>query len=359
LPRRAQRLSLVRRERELGGTIRKARRISRGDTVGVVSPSWGGAALYPHRVERGVEHLESLGFEIKIALHALNSRGHVSDTPENRAADIHQMFSDPEVKAIIATIGGDHSCHLLPFLNWDLIRENPKIFMGYSDVTVLNIAIWKKTGLVTFNGPTLMVEIAEYPKMLEYTERYMLEALCNPEPIGAIKPSPWWTDEFLDWGEKEDLTRPREGRPSEGWSWLKGGHAEGIIIGGCLESLQHMRGTPYWPDLGQWEEAILFFETSEEKPAPSTVDGILMDYENMGVLERIRGLLVGRPYAYTPEERRELREVVLERTQRYGFPVVADMDFGHTSPMFMLPLGCRALIDAKRERFEIVEAAVN
>jgi muramoyltetrapeptide carboxypeptidase LdcA involved in peptidoglycan recycling len=84
-----------------------------------------------------------------------------------------------------------------------------------------------------------------------------------------------------------------------------------------------------------------------------------MDYENMGVLERIRGLLVGRPYAYTPEERRELREVVLERTQRYGFPVIADMDFGHTSPMFTLPLGCRALIDAKRERFEVVEAAVN
>ena len=140
---------------------------------------------------------------------------------------------------------------------------------------------------------------------------------------------------------------------------MKGGHAEGILIGGCLESLQHLRGTPYWPDLGQWEEAILFFETSEEKLAPSTVDGILMDYENRGVLERIRDLLVGRPYAYTPEERRELREVVLERTQRYGFPVVADMDFGHTSPMFMLPLGCRALIDAKRERFEIVEAAVN
>ncbi len=300
-----------------------------------------------------------MGFEVKIASHALNSRGHVSDTPENRAADLHEMFSNPEVKAIIATIGGDHSCHLLPLLDWGLIRENPKIFMGYSDVTVLNVAIWKKTGLVTFNGPALMVEIAEYPKMLEYTERYMLEALCNPEPIGAIKPSPWWTDEFLDWGEKEDLTRPREGRPSEGWSWLNGGHAEGILIGGCLESLQHLRGTPYWPDPGQWEEAILFFETSEEKPAPSTVDGILMDYENMGVLERIRGLLVGRPYAYTPEERRELREVVLERTQRYGFPVIADMDFGHTSPMFTLPLGCRTLIDAKRERFEIVEAAVN
>src|SRR3712207_6462215 len=130
-------------------------------------------------------------------------------------------------------------------------------------------------------------------------------------------------------------------------------------VGGCLESLQHLRGTPYWPDLGQWEEAILFFETSEEKPTPSTVDGILMDYENMGVLERIRGLLVGRPYAYTPEERRELREVVLERTRRYGFPVVADMDFGHTSPMFMLPRGGGGRSSARRERFEIAGAAVN
>jgi muramoyltetrapeptide carboxypeptidase len=330
-------------------------RLREGDTVGVISPSWGGGAAYPHRVERGVEYLESLGFRVRIAPHAMNSAGYVSDTAENRAADIHAMFRDPEVKALISTIGGDHSCHLLQLLDFDLIREHPKVLMGYSDVTVLNVAIWSRTGLVTFNGPALMVELAEYPRVFGYTERYMLKALGSAEPVGAVEPSPWWTEEFLDWGEKEDLGRERRRQASSGWEWLRGGSAEGVLVGGCLESLQHLRGTPYWPEL---DGAILFLETSEEKPNPERVDGILMDYENMGAFRRIRGLLFGRPYGYTPSERRQLHEVILERTGAYGFPVVAAMDFGHTSPMFTLPVGCRAVIDAGRERFEIVEAAV-
>jgi muramoyltetrapeptide carboxypeptidase len=119
--------------------------------------------------------------------------------------------------------------------------------------------------------------------------------------------------------------------------------------------MQHLRGTPYWPEL---DGAILFLETSEEKPGPQRVDGILTDYENMGAFGRIRGLLFGRPYGYAPEEREQLHEVILERAGGYGFPVVADMDVGHTSPMLTVPVGCRAVIDAGRERFEIVEAAV-
>ncbi len=119
------------------------------------------------------------------------------------------MFLDPEVKAIIASIGGDHSCHLLPLLDFDLIAAHPKIFMGYSDITVLNVAIYAQTGLVTFNGPALMTDFAEYPAMLEYTECYFLKAVCSPAPVGRIDPSDWWTEETLDWGTQADLTRPR------------------------------------------------------------------------------------------------------------------------------------------------------
>jgi muramoyltetrapeptide carboxypeptidase LdcA involved in peptidoglycan recycling len=119
--------------------------------------------------------------------------------------------------------------------------------------------------------------------------------------------------------------------------------------------MQHLRGTPYWPEL---DGAILFLETSEEKPGPQRVDGILTDYENMGAFGWIRGLLFGPPYAYAPEEREQLHGVIVQRTEGYDLPVVADMDFGHTSPMFTLPVGCRAVIDAGRRRFEIVEVAV-
>ncbi|HEV8246760.1 MAG TPA: LD-carboxypeptidase [Polyangiaceae bacterium] len=119
----------------------KPPRLRPGDKIGVVSPSWGGAGLFPHRVERAQAALEALGFRLKFGRHARNSNGFVSDTSENRAHDLHEMFRDPEVRLILATVGGDHSCHLLPLLDFELIRANPKPLVGYSDITVLNVAI--------------------------------------------------------------------------------------------------------------------------------------------------------------------------------------------------------------------------
>lgn len=326
-----------------------------GDSVGIVSPSWGGAAVFPHRVERGVSELESLGFKVTFGRHAFESNGFVSATPDYRANDIHDLFRDPSVRLIVAAIGGDHSCHLLPLLDFELIRKHPKLFMGYSNITVLNVAIWQQTGLVTLNGPALLTDFAEYPEMFDYTRSSFLSVASNPHPIGLVEPSTWWTEEFLDWNRRKDLERPRTRQSSPGWSWLRGGAAEGVLIGGCIESLQHLRGTRFWPD---WEGAILFFETSEVAPSPETVDGILMDYENMGVFERLHGLLVGRPMRYTDEAKRQLREVILERTRRYSFPIVTDMDFGHTAPQFTIPIGCRARIDVPNRIFEILESAV-
>lgn len=333
----------------------KPPRLQPGDTIGIISPSWGGAGLFPHRVELGVKALENLGFRVIFAPHALNHLNYTSDTPENRAQDIHTLFADPQVKAIIAAIGGDHACQLLPLLDFDLIRRNPKIFMGFSDVTVLNIAIWATTGLTTFNGPALLTDFGEYPHLLDYTAQAFRRTLCEAAPVGQLKPAAEWTDEFLDWGQKLDLTRPRAMQPSPGWTWLKTGSAEGRLVGGCLESLQHLRGTRFWPD---WQDTILFFETSEEHPSPSRVDGILMDYQNMGVFDGIAGLLVGRPYAYDIAETQAVHDILLERTRRYNFPIVTGMDFGHTSPQFILPLGCTARIDTTRQSVEITESAV-
>jgi muramoyltetrapeptide carboxypeptidase LdcA involved in peptidoglycan recycling len=227
--------------------------------------------------------------------------------------------------------------------------------MGYSDTTVLNVAIHQRTGLVTFNGPAILTDFAENPLMPAYTAYYFLNIVAVAEPVGVVAPANEWTEEFLDWETRADSQRPRAMQPSPGWAWLRHGTAEGPLLGGCLESLQHLRGTPFWPE---WDGAIFFFETSEEAPPPQTVDAILMDYEHMGVFDRIAGLIVGRPMGYTPEQRLDLHQVLLERTAPWSFPVVADMDFGHTAPQFTLPLGLRARIDAERRRFEIVEPAV-
>jgi muramoyltetrapeptide carboxypeptidase len=327
-----------------------------GDTVGVISPSWFGGPSFRRRLDRGIRQIEALGFRTRIGTHALENAGWVSASPEERVTDLHEMFGDPGVRGIIATIGGDHACQLLPLIDWDLIRANPKIFMGFSDITVLNVAIWAETGMVTFNGPSVMTDWAEYPAMPEYAREAALAAITRAEPAGRLRPAPAWTEEFLDWETGEDETRARVMSPSTGWNWLREGQAEGRLIGGCLESLQHLRGTRWWPD---FEDAILFLETSEERPSPATVDGMLSDYENMGVLDQIRGLIFARPYGYTDNDRHDLHEVIRERTARWAIPVLADVDAGHTSPILTLPIGCRTRLDSSRDLLEITEAAVS
>jgi muramoyltetrapeptide carboxypeptidase LdcA involved in peptidoglycan recycling len=333
----------------------KPERLRPGDTIAVVSPSWGGAGAFPHRVEQAIQQIQALGFQVRLAPHALNQHGHVSDTPENRAQDINQMFADPLVKMILAAIGGDHSCQLLPHLDYELIQRNPKIFMGFSDITVLNVALWVRTGLGTFNGPALLTDFAEYPRMQEYSLWNCLKVLTEPGPAGVIPPSPGWTEEFAHWPANKELERQKSLLPTPGWQWLRTASATGRLAGGCIESLQHLRGTSFWPD---WRETIFFFETSEDSPSPETVDGILADYENMGVLDQINGMLVGRPMHYADDEKRRLHEVILERTKAYHFPIIAEMDFGHTSPQLTLPIGCQAKIDGERRCFEILEGAV-
>jgi muramoyltetrapeptide carboxypeptidase len=336
----------------------KPNRLLPGQTIGIASPAWGGAGLFPHRIDQARRTIEALGFRVKLARHALSHRGYASDTPENRAADLHELFLDPEVGAVLAAIGGDHSNQILPFLDFDLIRTHPKILIGYSDITVLNVAIYAATGLVTFNGPAALPDFGEFPQILAYTRESILRVLGDPAPAGDIPAAVAWTEEFLDWSTQADRPRPRRMNLSAGWTGLKPGEGEGHLIGGCIESLDHLRGTRFWPD---WKEAIFFFETSEEKPSPARVASLLADYENMGVLAQINGMLVGRPMLYSESEKQELREVILEATGKYHFPIITDMDFGHTAPLMTLPIGCRARIEVGaniKPHLRILEGAV-
>lgn len=334
----------------------KPTRLRVGDTIGIVSPSWCGPALFPHRLERGVSCLRELGFKISMGRHVSGRVSpHLSASAADRAADLMAMFADSEIKGIICSIGGDHSCQLLSLLDFDAIRRNPKIFMGFSDVSVLNIALWKEAGLVSFYGPTVLTEFADFPTMPEYSRSGFIQATMNCDPVGKIIPSTEWTDEFLDWGTQSDLLRPRLALPSNGWTWLKAGKATGRLLGGCTSSLEHLRGTRFWPD---WNGAILFLETSEEKPSPAKIDALLSDYANMGVLDQISGLIFGRPTRYTPAEKVELFSTVLASCKYYKFPILVDVDIGHTSPMTTIPIGCLGSLDSDRNDFSIIEAGV-
>lgn len=327
-----------------------------GDTIGVVSPSWDTASRFPHRVQAGIEALGLMGFKVQIGKSVFSRGNYIAGDAQCRADDINDFFKDPKIHGVICAIGGDHACELLPLLDYEVIKQNPKVFMGYSDVTVLNMAIWKQTGMITFNGPMVMMDFAEFPKVLNYTEEGFLRSVCSGIPIGRLKESEYWTEERLEWRDKHDRLRARRLNSTEGWRWIKEGQGKGVLVGGCIESLQHLRGTNYWPN---WRNSVFFWEISSQKLGLAHIDSVLVDYENMGVLKEISGMLVGRAPQYSSEEKRQLEKIILNRTEKYNFPVVANMDFGHTSPQMTLPLGCTVVVDSDDHYVSIIDSCVS
>jgi muramoyltetrapeptide carboxypeptidase len=331
----------------------KPRQLRGGDTVAVVSPAFGAVGRWPHRVERGIAYLRSLGLRVRLMPNAARSEGWASAPPEARVADLHEAFADDGVVAVVASIGGNHSNQLLPLLDFELIRAHPKVFQGYSDVTVLHWAMAKHAGLCTFYGPALVPELGEFPHVLPDTDRYLRAVWFGAEPV-TYEPAGFWTDERLDWDTKADLARPRELRESEGWVTVRDGRAQGPLFGGCLETIcWHLKGSSAWVDTS---DAVLVLETSEEAPSPAHVDAYLTDLEQLGVFGAAAALVVAGPYGYTPDDAKRLWEVVANRTEAAGLPVLANVEAGHTDPMLTLPFGVHAEVDAGRQAFRLLEA---
>jgi muramoyltetrapeptide carboxypeptidase len=334
--------------------LAKPRRVRPGDTVAVVSPSFGAVGQWPHRVERGTAYLESLGLDVRLMPNAARSDGWASASPEDRVRDLHAAFEDDEVAVVLCGIGGNHSNQLLPFLDFELIREHPKVFQGYSDITVLHWAFAVHAGLGTFHGPALVPELGEFPQVLEDTDRYLRAAWFGDAPI-TYEPSSVWTDEFLDWDARADLVRGRELRESEGWVTVRDGVAHGPLFGGCFETIcWHLKGSSVWTTP---EGAVFLLELSEEVLSTADVDSYLTDLEQLGVFDAAAALIVARPYGYTADDRERLWEVVARRTEAAGLPVLANVEAGHTDPMVTLPFGVLAEVDAGRKTFRLREAA--
>ena len=330
-------------------------RVSAGDTVAIVSPAAGAVGAHPHRAERAQRYLEGLGLQVRFMPNARRTDGWASAPAHHRAEDIHAAFADPDVTVILAGIGGNHSNQVVPLLDWDLIRANPKVVQGYSDISVLHWALARNAGLRTFYGPALIPELGEWPAPLPLTAA-SLEAAWFGEDPPSLVPSRQWTEERVDWGtEDRDAPRARTMAPSDGWHWLRRGIAAGWLFGGCLETIcWHLKGSASWLDL---DGAVLFVETSEEAPSPAHVDAYLTDLEQLGVFDRAAALLVGRPAGYTPAAVAALETVLAARTEAAGIPVVANLDCGHTDPMLTLPFGSWIEVDGAAGRVACVEPA--
>jgi muramoyltetrapeptide carboxypeptidase LdcA involved in peptidoglycan recycling len=339
----------------------RPRALKPGDTVAAISMSAGLAALFPHRYEAGKRQLaETFGLTLIETPNALRDNGWLHDNPQARADDLHWALENDDVAGVISTIGGDDSIRIVPYLDLDVIRRHPKVFMGFSDTTVQHL-VNRHAGVVSFQGPALLTDLAENGGIHPYVEEAVRAALFSAEPF-ELQAAPEWTEEFLDWADPSLQSRRRRWWANPGWQWLSGTEAvTGELIGGCADVLEIAKGTSIWPDDEDWDGAVFLLETSEEVPAPELILHWLRGYLALGVLERIAALLVARPMGYTQAQTFRLWQTVLSvlaEAGRSDLPVVANVDYGHTSPAGVLPLGCQVRVDPVHKTITVVEPGV-
>ncbi len=340
----------------------KSHRLQAGDTIAIISLSSGAAAFFPHRVERGVQALQSMGFSVVVYPSIYKDYHGSGGTPEERAGDLHDAFRDNHVRAILAAIGGLTLNEVLPLIDYELIKRNPKIFCGYSDNTLLHSALWVKARLVSFYGPCLMTQFAEYPAPWQYTLDSFISTLSGEREEMIIQPSGSWTNEFLDWGTKKDLTRARvQNANVDGHLWLREGSAGGRITGGCLYSLLQVKGTAFDTD---YDDSILFLDVEPSQdhvdrgPLISNVAQRLGDLRLAGVFSRIRGMVVGRPPAYSLSDNQQFLDAIVRQTGGYHFPILANVNIGHADPVITLPMNVNSELSSQNNIFRILECGV-
>lgn len=347
-----------------GRDLRRPAALRPGDRVAAITPSWGGPAVFPHRYEAGVRQLEqAFGVEVVELPGTRAPADRIADDIALRLDDLHAAYADPAIAGVVTTIGGDDAIRLLPHLDVDLLRADPKVLLGYSDTQNLLFAVQALTDTVTFYGPTIMSGFAENGGLHAYLERGVREVL-----VDATAPLVWpededgWTVEFLDWADPSLQATPRELRPPVGRRWSGGSAvAEGPLVPGCLEVFEWLRGTPWWLDL---DGAILAIETSEEAPPPTRVTWFLRWLHATGQLARLAGLLFARPGGAETDVADHARydeaihRVVVEEAGLDELVVVTGLEFGHTDPLWTLPIGVPFQLDPRTRTITQLEPAV-
>lgn len=337
----------------------KSNKLQKGDTVAVLSPSKGLPSKFPHIFDNGIKILEEkFGLRIKEFPTARMDATKLYENPKIRAEDINNAFFDKDVKAIFTSIGGDDSIRILKYIDTEIVRNNPKIFMGYSDTASLT-TFFNQLGLVTFNGPSIMAGFSQMTSFAE-SEKHIKEVLFSNPDGYEYKPYSNWSNSYKDWSKKEYVGQVNEIKKNTGWNWIQGESlVTGELFGGCIEIFEMLNGTEYWPKQDFWNGKILFTETSEEKPSPDYVKYALRNYGIQGIFDRIKAILVGRARDYTDEEKKQLEsnivDVVSKEFNHPEIPIITNMDFGHTDPQLILPLGIKAEIDCHNKKFRLTE----
>ena len=338
----------------------KPKKLCKGDKIAAVSLSWGGAGdeFFLWRYEVGKKRLlEDFGLEVVEMPNTLKGSAFLYEHPEKRAEDLMRAFADPSIKGIFTCIGGQESIRLLPYIDFDVIKNNPKVFLGYSDTTVAHF-MCLKGGLSSFYGPSILAEFAENIQVFDYTKKWVQKNLFDSQPIGQVAPSDVWTSERIEWLQSNQGIAKKMERNS-GYELLQGsGSVCGRLVGGCIEVLEFMKGTDLW-NPGYFDDAILFLETSEDMPDPVHVERCLRNYGAQGILQKVKGILWGKPchHKYYEEYKTAISKVV-KGELGLDTPVLYNVNFGHTEPKICLPYGALAEINCEHAAFSILESGV-
>ena len=316
-------------------------KLKQGDTIRVVAPSRSLKIISSEICELANERLRALGLTVEFGEHAQECDALNSSSVEARVADLHAAFSDTKVKAILTVIGGFNSNQLLTHLDYDLIRANPKILCGYSDITALENAIFAKTGLVTYSG--LFYSTFGRRKGFEYCPEYFQKCLFSNEPFEVIPSKTWSDDEW--WKDQQN----REFIDNPGWTVVNTGSAEGTIVGGNLCTFNLLQGTPYFPDL---TDSILFLEDDEESQHHH-FDRDLQSLIHMPQFQGVRGLVLGRFQKVSGMSEEKIRSMLAAKPELRDLPVISNVDFGHTEPLITFPIGGQVKIVSDKSSPEI------
>jgi muramoyltetrapeptide carboxypeptidase len=313
-----------------------------GDTIGVIAPSY---PVPPHqeKYDQGIRNLREFGFNVKEGKTVkLQHRNYMAGTDLQRAEDINDMFADEEVKAIICALGGSVAIRTLSYLDYDLIQRNPKIFSGMSDITTFHVAFLAKTGLTGLHQSDICFGFGAdlQDKEAKFEAELFFRITQYAEPLGLL-PS---------------LSK---------WEVWREGEAEGRLFGGNIGSIERLLATPYFPE---FDENLIFFWEGMAKPLEE-LDPQLVHFRESGLFERTRGMIIGKIRGEEPDPSselgygikdmtREIKELVLDITMKYDFPIIAGVDFGHYTPNVPLPLGIKATMDTDGAKVWLKESYV-
>ncbi len=342
----------------------KPERLRKGDKVAIVSLSRGmlGEDWAIHKLGIAKERLEKdFDLEVVVMPNALKGMKYLYEHPEARAKDLMDAFKDKSIKAIFNAIGGDDTIRLLPYIDFEVIKNNPKIFTGFSDTTV-NHFMMRKAGLVSYYGASVMNNWSEYVKINDYTKEAILNTLFNPKDKLEIKPSKLesFSKDIVFWKPENINIQRKFYETNVGYEVLNGkGKVTGELIGGCIYTFIDLMETELWPSIEEWKGKILLLETSENPIPLYVVEWLLRNLGTQGILKVIKGIIVGKhPNKEEIEDYKKcFTKIIVDQCGYKYLPILYNVNVGHAEPIGVFPLGLKYELNCDNKTITLLEKA--